>query len=208
VNRRPSYARRVAQRRDAAKQKTRRALLEAARQVFTEQGLWEPSLDAICQRAGFTRGAFYVHFRSREDLVGAVMEQSLRQVVDGVIATEGGEEDLEATIGRYVAVSSLLREEPLRHRGVRFHQLLEACHRTPGTGRFLAEILQDATRRLARAAAAAQAAGRASRDLEPDDLASVLLLMALGVIVAEEVDLPIDLEATHKAVLRLISADG
>ena len=54
----------------AAKQETREALLQAAMAEFAEKGLDLPSLDAICARAGFTRGAFYVHFRDREELVG------------------------------------------------------------------------------------------------------------------------------------------
>ncbi|HVH04632.1 MAG TPA: TetR family transcriptional regulator, partial [Myxococcota bacterium] len=63
--------------RELAKQETREALVQAAIAEFAEKGLDLPSLDAICARAGFTRGAFYVHFRDREELLGAVMERAL-----------------------------------------------------------------------------------------------------------------------------------
>ena len=192
-------------RRAEAKQKTRRALVRAAREAFTEQGLWSPSLDAICEQAGFTRGAFYVHFASREDLVAAVMEESLREVIDGVIAAGGTGGDLEATIDRYVAVAELMRRGPLREGGVRFHQLLEAGHRTPRIGRLLSGLLQDAGRRLEIAVRAARDAGRATDRVEPRELASLLLLLALGVMVADEVDLPVDLGSARDALLRLIS---
>ncbi|MCZ7684911.1 MAG: TetR family transcriptional regulator [Sandaracinaceae bacterium] len=55
--------------------KTREALVDAAAELFAEQGLTGPSLDAICAKAGFTRGAFYVHFATRDDLIAAVVEK-------------------------------------------------------------------------------------------------------------------------------------
>ena len=54
---------------------SRAALVQAAFELFAEQGLDVPSLDAICDRAGYTRGAFYVHFKTREDTIVAVMDQ-------------------------------------------------------------------------------------------------------------------------------------
>jgi AcrR family transcriptional regulator len=61
--------------RDTAKQQTREALVSAALELFVEQGLDAPSLDAICERAGYTRGAFYVHFADRDALLVAAMEK-------------------------------------------------------------------------------------------------------------------------------------
>lgn len=61
--------------RDQTKQETRDALVSAALALFAEEGLDAPSLDAICDRAGFTRGAFYVHFADRDELLVAVMEK-------------------------------------------------------------------------------------------------------------------------------------
>ena len=55
-------------RRRETKQETREALISAALAEFAEHGFDAPSLDAICARAGYTRGAFYVHFRDRSDL--------------------------------------------------------------------------------------------------------------------------------------------
>src|SRR4051812_40727719 len=70
------YVNEVAPRtREETKQRTREALVEAGIALFAEQGLDGPSLDAICERAGFTRGAFYVHFRDRDELLQAVMER-------------------------------------------------------------------------------------------------------------------------------------
>lgn len=47
---------------------TRRRLLEAAEEVFREHGFAGATVEEITERAGFSRGAFYSNFESREQL--------------------------------------------------------------------------------------------------------------------------------------------
>lgn len=47
---------------------TRQKLLDAAALVFAEVGLDAASVEAICDRAGFTRGAFYSNFETKDEL--------------------------------------------------------------------------------------------------------------------------------------------
>jgi AcrR family transcriptional regulator len=54
---------------------TRRALIDAARRLFSRQGYSATSLDELCQRARVTKGALYHHFRNKEDLFVVVLEQ-------------------------------------------------------------------------------------------------------------------------------------
>src|SRR5262245_54025434 len=68
--------------REQAKAETREALIMAAFEEFGAHGLEAPSLDAICARAGYTRGAFYVHFKDRDELIAAVMERVLKRFMD------------------------------------------------------------------------------------------------------------------------------
>lgn len=56
------------------RQGTRARLLEAAAEVFADQGLQGASVEAICSRAGFSRGAFYSNFESKEQLFLALLE--------------------------------------------------------------------------------------------------------------------------------------
>jgi AcrR family transcriptional regulator len=49
-------------------QQTRAALLDAAAQVFVDRGLHGASVEQICAEAGYTRGAFYSNFASKEQL--------------------------------------------------------------------------------------------------------------------------------------------
>lgn len=195
--------------RERAKRETRRALLRAAREAFAEEGLEGPSLDAICARAGFTRGAFYVHFRSRDDLVVAVMEEALRDFVDGVVAAGGAGGDLEGTVTRYAAVARFLRTRDGGggRGGVRFHQVLEAARRAPRIARLLRGVVAEARARLERAARSAQAEGRVGDRAGAADLALLLVLVALGVVVADELALPWDVDATRDALLALLAPE-
>lgn len=57
----------------ARRQETRNRLLDAAAEVFTEEGLQGASVESVCSRAGFTRGAFYSNFSSKEELFLALL---------------------------------------------------------------------------------------------------------------------------------------
>jgi AcrR family transcriptional regulator len=50
---------------------TREKLFEAAARVFEEQGIGHASIEAIAAAAGFSRGAFYSNFMSKDELIVA-----------------------------------------------------------------------------------------------------------------------------------------
>lgn len=54
---------------------TRERLQDAAIEVFAEEGLQGASVEAVCARAGFTRGAFYSNFESKEQLFLELLER-------------------------------------------------------------------------------------------------------------------------------------
>lgn len=49
-------------------------LLESAAEVFAERGFHGGSIEMICERAGFSRGAFYSNFASKDELFFALFE--------------------------------------------------------------------------------------------------------------------------------------
>ena len=53
---------------------TRDALLDAAGRVFVERGFQGSSVEAIAAEAGFTRGAFYSNFRSKEEVFADLLQ--------------------------------------------------------------------------------------------------------------------------------------
>ncbi len=59
----------------ARRQKTRARLLDAAFEIFAEKGVHASSVEMITEAAGFTRGAFYSNFSTKEELFFALMER-------------------------------------------------------------------------------------------------------------------------------------
>ena len=60
---------------------TREKLFEAAARVFEEQGIGGASIEAIAAAAGFTRGAFYSNFKSKDELIIAMLEDHVEQSI-------------------------------------------------------------------------------------------------------------------------------
>lgn len=56
------------------RQQTREYLLAAAAQVFAERGFHGATLDEVAAVAGFTKGAVYSNFKSKDDLFLALLE--------------------------------------------------------------------------------------------------------------------------------------
>ena len=56
-------------------------LFEAAAQVFEEQGIGSASIETIAAAAGFTRGAFYSNFASKDELIIAMLEEHVAQSI-------------------------------------------------------------------------------------------------------------------------------
>jgi AcrR family transcriptional regulator len=56
-------------------------LFEAAARVFEEQGIGGASVEAIAGAAGFTRGAFYSNFKSKDELIIAMLEDHVEQSI-------------------------------------------------------------------------------------------------------------------------------
>lgn len=61
-------------RQKARTEATRRKLLEAAAQIFAREGFEATRLEDIAATAGYTRGAFYANFESKEDIFFALLE--------------------------------------------------------------------------------------------------------------------------------------
>jgi AcrR family transcriptional regulator len=61
---------------------TRSLLLDAAEEVFAEKGFIPATLDDIAHVAGYTKGAIYKHFATKEDLFLAVSDRYWRRYFD------------------------------------------------------------------------------------------------------------------------------
>jgi len=72
--------------RSEAQALTRRRLLDAAAEVFAEQGFRAASLSDVADRAGYTIGAVYSNFASKDEVFHALMRERLRMAEEGLAA--------------------------------------------------------------------------------------------------------------------------
>jgi AcrR family transcriptional regulator len=65
--------------REQSRQRTRERLIESAHQAIVRDGVMALSLRQLCEDAGFSQGAFYSNFASRDELVLMVMERHVHE---------------------------------------------------------------------------------------------------------------------------------
>ncbi|MEV6600167.1 TetR/AcrR family transcriptional regulator [Actinoplanes sp. NPDC051346] len=76
----------------------RQRLLDAAARVFYAEGIHAVGVDRIITEAGVTRATFYNHFRSKNDLVVAYLDERDRAVRARVAAAVPDSDDPRATL--------------------------------------------------------------------------------------------------------------
>jgi AcrR family transcriptional regulator len=188
MNVEPSLTRRRLSRAEQQAQ-TRAALLEAAARVFVERGFAGASVEAISSQAGFSRGAFYSNFESKEQLFAELLQQRVYERYSAMAqeakAPRGERPDMRE-VGRQLAALQGAREgrwlfrlwlELLAHAGrdERFREIAGAFWR--------------ANRKAsAEAIAAAFAEQGTSPPVAADHLASAMIALDIGLAIQHFAD--------------------
>jgi TetR/AcrR family transcriptional regulator, transcriptional repressor for nem operon len=184
-----------------AKDATRAALIEAGIALFRERGLDAPSLDEICDRAGYTRGAFYVHFRDREDFIVAVMDRVGQRFLDVVMRDGDAPATLEATAARFLGAAASGVYPLMGKSGVRPHQLLDACVREPRIGaRYVGLVVEV----IGRVEAILRREPSVRGDVDARQTATLVLAMVIGIQTMMELGVPMDLAEVARTALILV----
>ena len=82
---------------------TRQRIVEAAGRRFKEDGIDGAGVATVMSDAGLTNGAFYAHFRSKEDLVANVLADQLRGQRDSFDAEPSDRMGLEVFVRAYLS---------------------------------------------------------------------------------------------------------
>jgi AcrR family transcriptional regulator len=84
--------------REERQQQTRQRLLDAAADIFSQRGYHAATVDEIAEAAGFSKGAVYSNFASKEELFLALLDQHFEREIQSwegpcvEAGTEGGEQ--------------------------------------------------------------------------------------------------------------------
>jgi len=110
------------------KGKTRDKILASARKLWKSKGYDGASVDAVMKDAGLTRGGFYAHFKSKDDLLIEALAEN--KVIDGI---------------RKMKEAGIIDPEIHRRETINWYLSLEHCN-DPGEGCPLTSLSQEASR--------------------------------------------------------------
>jgi AcrR family transcriptional regulator len=184
--------------------KTRSALLKSAAKLICRKGITDASVDDMASDAGYTKGAFYANFKSKEELFLTMLDEHFAAEIERMDRALAGSGD---------------PGEEARHAAADFTQYVFADSEWPTLYfQFAAQAARDeefreelATRSRAMRAKMAEILRRWSADFtaEPplplDDLAAMIDFMASGFILERTVDpdIPEEMFATMMGVFVL-----
>jgi AcrR family transcriptional regulator len=163
---------------------TRAALLDAAARVFVDRGFAGSSVEAIAAEAGYTRGAFYSNFATKEELFVALLQERGFELARSAAREGAGMTPRE--LGAYAAA---VHEHAASDWMVRlFLEVLAHAGRDAETRR-LAAGFWSGTRHIA-----AEQIGRlyaeAGREppAEPSEIATAIIALDVGLALQRYVD--------------------
>lgn len=190
--------------REQSKQETYDALVDAATKLFGTQGL-DVSLEEVCATAGYTRGAFYVHFKDRDELTLAVMERIGERVLHQLLEPSGSEGNFSVLVTAFMQ-SLISGKYPLsKAGGVRPYQLLDACARSGAIRKKYISLCQRAAERLAERIRRAQSEGQLRTDVPAEQLAFLLLVVVIGLHTLYDLEYPLNLGTNAASLGRLLA---
>jgi AcrR family transcriptional regulator len=185
------------------RQQTRARLLDAAGQVFARRGFHAATIDEVAEAAGYTKGAVYSNFATKDALVLALLDQRVAaqlEQVETLDAIESSEELVAAMGGRTEQEFAAARDF-----GLLMVEFSLYAMRNPAAQAELAKRYRQLRGRLAELIAKRHARHQSSPPMPPEHLAALALATDAGLFLqysAEPGALPWELHAD--AMLRLL----
>lgn len=181
---------------------TRERLVDAAIEVFREQGYEGARVHDIARAAGLTTGAIYANYRGKAELMLDAITASSSAELDALLrdAPSLAPRDLLETLGSHL----------LHRRRVDRPLLLEAvvaARHDPTLAALLHERFAERSAILEKVVTRGKQDGTIDPALDPDALIVFTTTLAMGALVVRTLDLPIpDPEAWDALVARLLDA--
>jgi AcrR family transcriptional regulator len=104
---------------DPRRPRTRRALLDAGRRLIAQKGVATLRISHITEEANVALGSFYNHFATKEELVEAVLSETLASLAAEIVSDETTHDDIGV-----VAITALRRFVRLAYDDPQFSRVL------------------------------------------------------------------------------------
>lgn len=170
-------------------ERTRSLLLDAAEAVFAEKGFTAASLDDIAHAAGYTKGAIYNHFATKEDLFLAVSDRYWRRYFDNFAevmssAKQVGAAELDEIAKRWRELS---RDRGAEHAALG-HEFTLYLRRNPEARERVAAKRAEVVEALGKFIATGMERLGATLQIPASTFAQVLIATSEGVVLGSELD--------------------
>lgn len=94
---------------------TRDHIVEAADALFYEKGFDHTAFSDIARAVGISRGNFYYHFRTKDEILTAVIDRRLARTAETLAGWQAQAADPAGRIRRFIAMLVANREPIMRH---------------------------------------------------------------------------------------------
>ncbi|MGD8863657.1 MAG: TetR/AcrR family transcriptional regulator [Myxococcales bacterium] len=175
-------------------------ILRAAARCFANNGLRGTTLDDVKRQAGVSTGAIYTYFRSKEEMMGALLELAR----DGrkrrlERATQGGAD--EGGPVRLLLNWAAAAAGPKGRHAARIDVNLWAeALGTPSMGKLARSAIDEATRGVGHVVRAQLKARGLARKIDADAAASLIIALYLGLEVQNAVGMKLDVDGIAKVL--------
>jgi len=164
-------------------------LLDAALETFAEIGFAAASVEDICSRGGFTRGAFYSSFRTKDELFAALFARetaaNLARAEQQLVGIEDEADPVGAAVERCLSTFRADRTWVLVHTEYALY-----ATRHPAAAAALRQHAEELHRRLTVLIEAAAARTGIRLTVTPNRLARIVLALHDGVVIREVLGSP------------------
>lgn len=191
--------------RQAQRQQTRARLVEAALRVFAEHGYDHATVEEISLAAGHSKGAYYFHFDSKEDIFLELLERWVDDQTRRLRAFEGAQGS--AAIALMETLDSLLRyDDRDPHWRLLLPEIWAQSHRNPKVQQMLRSAYARWTELLRSIFEAADREGLISLAVRPDVAASLVLAAHDGLALRSRLKGPAEGEQPASRVIGALLA--
>lgn len=172
------------QRRAERQAETRERLLDAAREAFAAHGYGGASVGTIAEAAGYTKGAFYSNFESKEALFIALLRRHKRQEVEALRTLIGADGDVDEMLDALAAQLNAAADGDETWALLSF-ELQRRARSSPAVAEALAELQAQQQSRLAELIATLFDQAHKAPPVPPRDLAAAGMALAYGLTVLQ-----------------------
>jgi AcrR family transcriptional regulator len=167
---------------------TRAALLQAGADAFVELGFQGASVEEIAHRAGFTRGAFYSNFSSKEQLFAELLQERIFTAYRG-LAAEQADRRKRLSLREMGEQNAAMIDDPAGRWLFRLWlELLAHAARHEDFQAIAAEFWRGTRELAAQSVAAFYAEHGAEPPADPKTIASAFIALDIGLAIQHSVD--------------------